>query len=187
MTNKERFLGLCSKVKRAGMDKLLEWLETTDFYTAPASTKYHGAYEGGLIEHLLDVYDHFIKLKEIYPELLKDISDESIIICTLFHDLCKVNFYIWEQKWRKDKHDKWEIYDAIGVDEKLKYGGHGSKSVYILLKYIQLTDEEAIAINNHMSTWEDGKAREIGNVYDEHKFAWLLHVADEAATFAERR
>ena len=91
MTNKERFMQLFSKINRAGTLDLLEWLDQSDFFVAPASTKYHGSYEGGLLEHSLNVYDALVKLLTIYPEV--QVSEESIIITTLFHDLCKVNMY----------------------------------------------------------------------------------------------
>lgn len=89
MSNKERFLELCKSVNREGMDKLLDWLETSDFYFAPASTKNHGAYSGGLVEHSLNVYDELKRLLSVYPEI--KVSEDSVIIAALFHDLCKVN------------------------------------------------------------------------------------------------
>jgi hypothetical protein len=179
MTAKETFLALCSKIDRAGITDLLAWLEESDFYTAPASTKYHGAYSGGLVEHSLNVYNEMHRLSLAYPELA--LSEESILITSLFHDLCKVNTYIVETRYRKDAAGKWEPYEAFVHNEKLNYGGHGSKSVFILQNFIRLAVEEAIAINCHMSSWEDNPS--VGAAFEHCPLAWLLHVADEAATF----
>ena len=179
MTNKERFLQLVSKIDRAGKEDLLTWLEQSDFFTAPASTKYHGSYEGGLVEHSLNVYDALVKLMTIYPEI--EVTEESTIIASLFHDLCKVNMYEKETRYRKDENGKWEPYETYSHNEKLHYGGHGSKSVFILQNFIKLTPEEAIAINCHMSSWEDNPG--VGAAFEHCPLAWLVHVADESATF----
>lgn len=179
MDNKERFLSLCREVKREGMDELLKWLETTDFFSAPASTKYHGSYAGGLLEHSLNVYDEMKRLLNAYPEV--KVSEESIIICTLFHDLCKADFYAVEKKSRKTEDGQWEKYDAYVVKEKLCFGGHGSKSMFLVGHFISLSSEEAVAINCHMASW-DGNT-DVGNAFEQFPFAWLLHVADESATY----
>ena len=177
--NKERFLKLCESIKREGVDELLAFLERSDFYYAPASTKFHGAYKGGLLEHSLNVYDEYKRILAVYPEI--HISEESIVIITLFHDLCKANMYGVEKRNRKDSSGKWETYDAFITDEKFHYGGHGSKSVFILQNYIKLTAEEAVAVNCHMSCW-DGNTY-VGQAYEQYPSAWLLHVADESATY----
>ena len=100
MTNKERFLELCSKVNRDGIDDLVKYLESSDFFYAPASTRFHGSYAGGLLEHSLNVYDELVRLLAAYPEV--QASEESVIIVSLFHDLCKVNMYGTEKRNRKD-------------------------------------------------------------------------------------
>ena len=179
MTNREKFIQLCAKIDRPGKAELFEWLESSDFFTAPASAKYHGSYEGGLVEHSLNVYDALMKLLTIYPEI--EVAEESVIITALFHDLCKVNMYKKETKYRKDENGKWEPYEAYTHDELLHYGGHGSKSVFILQNFMRVTPEEAIAINCHMGSWEDNP--NIGPAFEHCPLAWLLHVADESATF----
>lgn len=180
MTNREKFIKLCAKIDRPGKAELFEWLEEhSDFFTAPASSRYHGAYEGGLVEHSLNVYDALVKLLTIYPEV--QVSEESIAIVALFHDLCKVNMYKKEKRYRKTEDGQWEPYEAYLHDELLHYGGHGSKSVFILQNFIKLTPEEAIAINCHMSSWEDNP--NVGAAFEHCHLAWLLHVADESATF----
>lgn len=178
--NKERFLQLCSQVKRDGMDRLLAWLEKSDFFTAPASSRFHGAYEGGLLQHSLNVYDEFKRLIAVYPEVKCD--EESIVICTLFHDLCKVGMYTTEKRNRKNADGQWETYDAYKIEEKFCFGGHGSKSVYMLMRFIDLKPAEATAINNHMSAF-GGDVNSIGHAFEQYPFAWLLSVADQSATY----
>jgi HD superfamily phosphohydrolase YqeK len=131
------------------------------------------------VEHSLNVYEALFKLLTIYPEI--EVSVESALIVSLFHDLCKVNMYEKEIRYRKDENGKWEHYEAYTHNEKLHYGGHGSKSVFILQNFIKLTPEEATAINCHMGSWEDNP--NIGPAFEHCPLAWLLHVADESATF----
>lgn len=182
MTFKESFLELCQKINRPGIAELRTWLEESDFYTAPASTRYHSAYEGGLVAHSVTVYKELKRLLEVYPGIAAKVTEESLIIIALFHDLCKVNMYTKEVKYRKDAQGKWETYDAYTHNEKLHYGGHGSKSVFILQNFIKLLPEEAVAINCHMGTW-DGENNSIASAWEHCALAWLLHVADESATF----
>ena len=179
MDNREEFMSLCESVHRDGMTALLEWLKSTDFFVAPASSKYHGNYPGGLLEHSLNVYHELQRLLKAFPEV--QISEETAIISALFHDLCKVNFYVPEKRNRKNGYGQWETYDSYSIKEQFCYGGHGSKSVFIVQHFMKLTDEEAVAINCHMSCWDGNK--DVGNAYSQHPFAWLLHVADEAATY----
>lgn len=178
MNNKERFVSLCASVKRKGISELLEWLGKSDFYTAPASTRFHGSYEGGLVQHSLNVYDELKRLLSIYPEI--ECSEETAVIISLFHDLCKVNFYGIDKRNRKNESGQWESYNAYKVDEKFCFGGHGSKSVYLTQHFIKLTPEEAVAINCHMSAFG---GRDIGSAYDQFPLAWLLSVADQSASY----
>lgn len=179
MENKERFIALCKIIERDGVDELLKWLEESDFYYAPASKSYHGDYRGGLLEHSLNVYDEMRRLLAIYPEI--KVTDESVIIASLFHDLCKANFYAVEQRNRKNDKGMWEKYDVYTIKERFCFGGHGSKSVFLVNHFIKLTPEEAVAINCHMSCWDGNK--DVGNAFEQFPFAWLLHVADESATY----
>ncbi len=184
MTNKERFISLCNDIDRDGMHELMEWLEKSDFYSAPASTKFHGNYAGGLLEHSLNVYDELKRLLEIYGYSVS-VSESTIRIVSLFHDLCKVNFYTTEKRNRKNQEGKWESYDSYSIKEKFCFGGHGSKSVFILQSFMQLTPEEAVAINCHMASWDGNK--DVGNAFEQFPLAWLVHVADEAATFISEK
>ena len=160
MDDKTRFLGLCATVRREGMDDLLAYLEKSDFFYAPASTRFHGAHAGGLLRHSLNVYDEFVRLSAVYSEI--EVSLETAVIITLFHDLCKVNLYAEETRNRKNEAGQWESYTAYTRNEKFCYGGHGSKSVFIIQNYMKLTAAEAVAINCHMGAFEN---RDVGEAY----------------------
>lgn len=121
--NHDRVVALLNSVERDGVSDLLKWLEESDFFTAPASRAYHGDYVGGLCEHSLNVYDEVKRLLQAYPEV--EVSDETVIISALLHDLCKVNFYATEKRNRKNSETgQWESYDAFTIKEKFCYGGH---------------------------------------------------------------
>lgn len=184
MDNRDRFVSLCNTINREGIDELMKWLEKNDFYTCPASSRFHGAYPGGLLEHSLNVYDELKRLLSVYPEI--QVSEESVVIAALFHDLCKVNMYATEKRNRKNAEtNAWESYDAYTIKEKFCFGGHGSKSVFLAQHFIKLTSEEAVAINCHMSAFDDNKY--VGNSYEQFPFAWLLSVADQSATYIKER
>ena len=174
MQVKDEFLNLVHKyIYREGLGALLRWLDQSDFYTAPASTRYHGAFEGGLALHSINVFSQLKNLCKWYD---CDASEESIAIVSLFHDLCKVGYYKQTMRWRKNEADKWE-------HEDFAYGGHGSKSVFLIQSFIKLTPEEASAINCHMGQFDATIYSNPSAVYSRNKLAWLLHVADEAATY----
>lgn len=180
MTNKEIFLTLCrKKIKREGIEDLLKWLENSDFFEAPASTRFHGNYPGGLCEHSLNVYKALIKLATDYPEM--NFNEESLAVVALFHDLCKVNFYVTEKRNRKNQATgQWESYDSYSIDEQYCFGGHGSKSVYLVQHFMKLSMGEAAAINSHMGPWDNDK---VGGVFEQFPLAWFLYIADGMATY----
>lgn len=169
-------------IKRPGIEELMGWLEGTDFYTAPASTRFHGAHEGGLVMHSINVYS---QLKNLCAWYGCDASNESIAIVALFHDLCKVGVYKTEMRWRKNQKDKWEQYPTYKYEEDFAYGGHGAKSVYLIMAFMTLFPDEASAINCHMGQWDATQYSNPSKVYERNLLAWLLHVADEAADFLE--
>lgn len=189
---RDRFLKIFDEQigEREGKEALREWLlsDGCDFFTAPASTKYHGNYTGGLCEHSLDVYDMAVGLEGLYRDNIRkqylvlnrpydrDQFMESMAIAALFHDLCKANFYKAKVNGRNMNYT---------VDEQLPFGGHGSKSVYMLSKYLKdIRDDEAIAINCHMGfSRSEDKTISIGESFRFSPLAWIIHVADEAATF----
>lgn len=182
MDLKEEFKQIVGKTitERHGIDDLMEWLDQTDFYVAPASTRYHGAFEGGLVQHSLNVYSQLKKLNLWYDA---GYTLESVAIVSLFHDLCKVGFYKTEMRWRKDANNQWEQYATWKHDEDFAFGGHGSKSVYLIQNFMKLTPDEASAINCHMGAWDMSPYSNPSEVFTRNTLAWLLHVADEAATY----
>ena len=187
MSAKERFIEIYNTyIKREGADKLLEYLLTSDFFTAPASARFHSSYEGGLCEHSLNVYDCLVsylnmpRTKEIMGVAY---TEESIAIVALLHDLCKVGVYKKGFRNVKNEQGAWQRVDTFEYDDKLPYG-HGEKSVYIASGYIRLTREEAFAIRYHMgysSTTED--PRNVSAAFEMFPLAFALSTADSEATY----
>jgi hypothetical protein len=163
---------------REGSEELLEWIKSTDFFSAPASTKFHECYHGGLAEHSAKVFDELIRLLKAYPEVR--ITAETAAIISLLHDLCKIGTYKIEYRNRKNEFGQWEKYPVYTFKEDFAYGGHGSKSVYLIQKYMKLTDEEAVAINCHMGATNNDYS--VFEAYRQYPLAFLLHTADMAAT-----
>lgn len=187
MGYKEEFHGIVEKqISREGISSFMEWLNSTDFFTAPASSRYHGAWEGGLVQHSLNVYVQLKQLAGLYGLGHGNGNtniDESIALVSLFHDVCKVGCYKVETRWRKNKYQQWEQYPTYAFKEDFAYGGHGAKSVFLLQSFMELSPEEASAINCHMGQWDATTYSNPTEVYRRNKLAWLLHVADEAADF----
>lgn len=182
MNVKDEFKRLVEQfIHREGIEDLMNWLESTDFFTAPASTRYHECFEGGLALHSLNVFYHFNKLCNFYG--IEEASAESIAIASLFHDVCKVGCYKTEMRWRKDANNQWEQYPTYKFEEDYAFGGHGSKSVYLIQSFMKLTPEEATAINCHMGV-ENGKW-EVLDAFRRSPFAFLLHTADMASTIED--
>ena len=182
MNRKEDFVRLFTQhIKRPGATELLEWLESTDFFTAPASTRFHGNYEGGLCEHSVNVWEELVRLKKAYPGV--KVNAESAAIVSLLHDLCKIGSYKTELRNKKEN-GVWRSVPTYVFQEDFCYGGHGSKSVYLVQKYLDLLPEEAVAINCHMGPWDRSPGDyALGTAYERYPLAWLLHVADESATY----
>ena len=179
-----------STIKRDGADKLLTFLENSDFFEAPASTRYHSAFEGGLCSHSINVYKRllFNVQSEFGEEWEKYYSHESIAICSLLHDLCKVDYY--KKDFRNVKeNDKWVKKEIYVKDEVLPYG-HGEKSVYIIHSFMKLSREEAMAINWHMGGFDSrvkGGDGSISEAYDKFPLAIMLHVSDIEATYLDEK
>lgn len=177
---KEKFIKLAKEnVLREGINDLLKYLEEeTDFYTAPASTKYHGSYKGGLLEHSINVFN---ELKD--SKYINNYSKETLTLVSLFHDICKANIYKVEIRNTKKDGD-WIQVPYFSVDEKFPFG-HGEKSVYLINKFIKLTDEEALAIRWHMGGFTDsvkGGSYSLSKAF-ENILALELHIADMRATY----
>lgn len=175
-------------IKREGADKLLEWLSSCDFFTAPASAKYHMAVEGGLCKHSTNVY---LRLKrnieaEYGEHYGEKVSDESIAICGLLHDVCKAEYYSVEMRNVK-VNGVWEQQPYYAVKEKLPYG-HGEKSVYIISGFMRLSRAEAFAINWHMGGFDDrarSNSRLVGEAYQKFPLALMLHLSDMQAAYLD--
>ena len=183
--NKNKFKSLVKEyIHRDGIDSLMEAIENSDFYTAPASTRFHGAEEGGLCAHSIAVGVQMKKLSEMYGDKY---PMETIAIVALFHDLCKIGCYKTEMRNVKDDATgKWEKKPFYKFEEDFAFGGHGEKSVFLIMEHIKLTRDEAAAINTHMGFSASTNPASVGNVYDTNLLAWLLHVADEAATYVDK-
>ena len=151
------FESLLLSTDRDGMNRVIEYLRKTDFYDAPASSKYHSNYESGLLDHSLMVYNlaesFFDSMKMIDPEITTTVSKESIIISALLHDICKTCFYRKTVKWKKDEHNDWFPYDGYEIEDTFPIG-HGEKSVIMLLKIgLDINTCEMLAIRYHMGFW----------------------------------
>lgn len=187
---KEEFLEIFyENVEREGSEKLVDWLERSDFFTAPASTKLHSAYEGGLCQHSINVYKRFKKLieNEYGENWEKRISAESVAIIALLHDVCKVNYYTIELRNTKDKNGEWVQKPFYKIDDALPYG-HGEKSVYIISGFMKLTREEAMAINWHMGGFDtrvQGGSYSMSTAFYKYPVAMLFHLADMMATYLD--
>ena len=191
MDLKQEFLEIFQNtIHREGSDKLLEYLlsSNSDYFTAPASTRFHGAHEGGLLEHSLNVYhclkDYLerVRAKEVYS---MNYTEESIAIVALLHDICKVNFYKTDYRNAKNEQGVWEKVPYYTIDDKLPYG-HGEKSVYIVTGFMKLTREEAFAIRYHMGFSGTEDKNSIGKAFEQFPLAFALCVADmEASYFLE--
>ena len=172
---------------REGIDKLIEYLDKSDFFIAPASTKYHGCYEGGLAEHSVNVMDSILKIDDMLNKeygVPKE-NEESLILVSLLHDICKVNTYFPKTLWRKNEEGKWESYE--GYERKPIFEmGHASKSVFIVQNYIKLTPKEAQAIYWHMGPYDlsaYSTANEMGEAYTKNTLAFKLNMADMLSTY----
>lgn len=196
LADKEEFIELIKSIDREGFDsdRLLRQLEKSDFYTAPASTKYHNCVEGGLLNHSLNVYYNLMHLVTYKYDMLKEKIDEnSIKIVSLLHDISKMNYYEKTVANKKvyspngSKYDQMGNFDWVSVasykvrekENRLLFGSHENTSEYMLRQFIPLTMEESIAIQHHHGTlsWDSAKDN-IGEIYDTYPLALLLHLAD---------
>lgn len=171
---KEEFIDLLRGINREGMDKLIEFLEHSDFFKAPSSTRFHGSWEGGLVEHSLKVY-----------EILKTKTEDSdsVKIIALLHDICKVNFYKTDYRNAKNEQGVWEKVPYYTIEDTIPYG-HGEKSVMMISEFIKLTPEERYAIRWHMGFTEPKELyTTIGQAYKKYPIALLVHEADLEATY----
>ena len=186
-SHKERFIEIYKKyITREGADALLAYLDSpaSDFFTAPASTRFHGAYAGGLCEHSLNVYDAlraYVTSTRFTDTYGLHFSEETIAIVSLLHDLCKVNIYK-PTKRNVKKDGVWVSVDSYEFCDTLPYG-HGEKSVYVISGFMKLSREEAFAIRYHMGFSKEEEAKNVSAAFEMFPLAMATYVADMEATF----
>lgn len=181
MNAKEKFIKIFNdNIKREGATELLAWLEKTDFFTAPASTKFHLCCEGGLCEHSLNVYEC---LNERYKD---EHPAETLAIIALLHDLCKAQFYkVSSRNQKNEQTGQWEKVPYYTIEDRFPFG-HGEKSVFLIERFMRLKIEEAIAIRWHMGGFDDSAKAggfTVSNAFEMYPLAVKLHVADIEATY----
>ena len=179
---KEEFISLLRSTNREGIEEVIQFLEKSDFYKAPASTRFHGSFEGGLLEHSMKVYE-ILKHKVKNSVLDLNVSDDTLIIIALLHDICKVNFYKVDYRNAKNERGEWEKVPYYTVDDTIPYG-HGEKSVMMITEYMKLTFEEKYCIRWHMGFTEPKEAyNTLGQAFKKFPLALILHEADLEATY----
>ncbi len=187
MDYKQKFIEYYqANIHREGADRLLEWLQTTDFFTAPASTRYHCACHSGLVQHSVNVYEVMME-KHFDPETD---SAESFALCALLHDVCKAQFYkISTRNVKNEKTGQWEKVPYYTIEDAFPYG-HGEKSVFLIERFVRLKPAEATAIRWHMGGFDDaarGGNFSISVAYDKYPIAVKLHLADLEATYLREK
>ena len=187
MDYKQKFIEYYqANIHREGADRLLEWLQTTDFFTAPASTRYHCACPSGLVQHSVNVYEVMME-KHFDPETD---SAESFALCALLHDVCKAQFYkISTRNVKNEKTGQWEQVPYYTIEDAFPYG-HGEKSVFLIERFVRLKPAEATAIRWHMGGFDDaarGGNFSISVAYDKYPIAVKLHLADLEATYLREK
>ena len=188
MGDREEFLQIWQQhITRPGSQELLDYLlHKSDFFTAPASTRFHGNYPGGLCEHSLHVYhcltDYLSRerAKQLYR--MGNYTQETVAVVSLLHDICKVNCYKQSTRNVKDKQGNWQQVPWYEFEDNLPYG-HGEKSVYILSGFLRLSREEAFAIRYHMGFSGTEEARNVGKAFEMFPLAFALSTADMEATY----
>ena len=186
---KQEFIDIYKQnITREGADKLLEYLlsEKSDFFTAPASTRFHGSYAGGLLEHSLNVYrclNDYLSRERAKNVYKMNYSNETIAVCSLLHDICKVNFYKTELRNSKDEATgQWIKVPFYKIDDQLPYG-HGEKSVYIIPGFMKLERAEAFAIRYHMGFSNTDEKNQVGKAFEMFPLAFAVSTADMEATY----
>ncbi|MGW8114201.1 HD domain-containing protein [Caproicibacterium sp. NSD3] len=182
MGYKEEFIEIYQReIKRQGSEPLLSWLQQTDFFTAPASTRYHCACLGGLVQHSVSVYQ---TMQKYYEEGID--SRESFAICGLLHDICKAQFYkVSSRNVKNEQTGQWEKKPYYSIEDQFPYG-HGEKSVFLIERFLRLKTGEAMAIRWHMGGFDDaakGGCNAISQAYERYPLAVKLHLSDLESTY----
>lgn len=182
---------LRANVTRDGIEDLIQWLESSDFFTAPASTRFHLAFDGGLCLHSIHVLDRLMEEMGCQYNGIANApySKETITLVALCHDLCKIGFYKKDTRNVKNEAGKWEQVPYFKVEEQFAYG-HGEKSAFLLNGFMKLSFEEAQAIRFHMGGFDEavkGGSYSCGHAFEANPLAILLHIADIKASYLDER
>ncbi len=184
MTAKDEFIKIFTEnVHRPGAKELLNWLMNTDFFTAPASTKYHCACENGLVMHSVSVFNTM--MEKHFEEGVDSV--ESFAICALLHDVCKAEFYkISTRNVKNELTGQWEKQPFYSIEDKFPFG-HGEKSVFLVERFMRLHLDEAMAIRWHMGSFDDSQGFTLSQAYEKYPLAVKLHLADLESTYLRER
>ena len=180
--NRKEVLEILSKVNREGMDEFIEFLNNSTFFSDPASSRYHANFPGGLAFHSYNLYKICSRLNKLFN---RGISEESIIISAICHDLCKIGSYNIDNKWKKDSQGKWESYLTYCYNPNQVQCLHGTESALIASKYIKLTDEEQQAITYHMGAYglSDRDCNQMNNSIKKYPLVLLIQQSDMASAY----
>lgn len=187
MNKKEEFIEIYQKyITRQGSAELLDYLTNhSDFFEAPASTRYHLSFEGGLVTHSLNVYHclkSYLERERVKNEYGLKVSDETVAVVALLHDICKTGCYKKSFRNVKDENGKWQKVPSYDFSDPMPYG-HGEKSVYMISGFMKLSREEAFAIRYHMGFAATDDARNVGESFRLYPLAFALSTADMEATY----
>jgi len=184
VTAKDEFIKIFTEnVQRPGAKELLAWLMNTDFFTAPASTKYHCACENGLVMHSVSVFNTM--MEKHFEEGVDSV--ESFAICALLHDVCKAEFYkISTRNVKNELTGQWEKQPFYSIEDKFPFG-HGEKSVFLVERFMRLHLDEAMAIRWHMGSFDDSQGFTISQAYEKYPLAVKLHLADLESTYLREK
>ena len=184
MTAKDEFIKIFTEnVQRPGAKELLAWLMNTDFFTAPASTKYHCACENGLVMHSVSVFNTM--MEKHFEEGVDSV--ESFAICALLHDVCKAEFYkVSTRNVKNELTGQWEKQPFYSIEDKFPFG-HGEKSVFLVERFMRLHLDEAMAIRWHMGSFDDSQGFTISQAYEKYPLAVKLHLADLESTYLREK
>lgn len=207
-TNKNTFIELLTNAlsdrEDCKLSALISKLEQSDFFVAPASTKYHNSFAGGLVDHSLNVYYNMMSMAKS-KHLIKTeedgcIDEKSIAVVALLHDFSKMNYYrkefrnkkiYSEQGLKQDNGGRFdwvaiEEYSVIPADERFVYASHEITSEYMIRQFVPLTYEESIAVlHHHGGTSEDSIKDNISAIFSKYPLATLLHLADMMSSYVD--
>lgn len=187
--NKNKYIEIYNKyITREGSQQLLDYLQKSDFFTAPASSQFHSAFEGGLCFHSIKVFERFLQMikTEYGDNFEENVSMETIAICALLHDLCKIDTFKIDTR-NKKVDGQWVQVPFYTVEDTLPYG-HGEKSVYIISGFMRLTREEAMIINWHMGGFDarvKGGSYSLSEAFYRFPLAVMFHTCDMLATYLD--